>query len=169
MTFIPIPPTSDPEVKRNVYVYTPTRISYQMKSTSIGNSFFFCSYSPLPPPSRVRVTSAKSKVFWRLLSSAKTKNEPHGRTRDRNGNRVQTREWAIRARDEYQKPSVVLHSKEVVVGRNGRVIQSLVWPRQVIYIHGRTRMVVLIVCTYTFYSSPICTCTIRPDCFNINI
>jgi hypothetical protein len=40
----------------------------------------------------VRVTPTKSKVFWRLLSSAKTKDEPLDRARDGNGNNVQTRE-----------------------------------------------------------------------------
>lgn len=123
--------------------------------------FFFFSCSPLPPPSRVvRVTSAKSKVFRRLLSSAKTKDEPLGRTRDRNTvyNRVQTREWAIRARDEYQKPLYYIQRRRWWAAAEGDSKFGLTTPG-----HLYTRP----YCVYSsIYYMHACT---RPDCFNINI
>lgn len=99
----------------------------------------------------VHVTPTKSKVFWRLLSSAKTKDEPLGRARDGNGNNVQTREWAIRARNEYQKPnadraycsyrwSVAGNSKFGMTTSGHLYIQP--------YTHAA-------LCVYTFYSSRI--------------
>jgi len=134
------------------------------KARLSGTVFFFVLTTP--SPARVRVTSAKSKVFWRLLSSAKTKDEPLGRERDRNGNNVQTREWAIRARDEYQKPNAdrAYYSQRrwrtAAAGDSkfGLTTSGRLYTQP--YTHAAT------YCVYLFYGSRMHICT-RPDCYII--